>query len=356
MDVEKRLNLIKEVGEEIITEQELKKLLEEKKEFIAYDGFEPSGRMHIAQGIMRVVNINKMIKAGCKFKMLIADWHAWANNKFNGDLEKIRICGDYFKEVWKALGLSKKVEYIYASELVRDDKYWGIVMQVARNSSLKRIIRCGQIMGRSEKETLQASQIFYPCMQAADIFYLKVDIAQLGMDQRKVNVLARELAEKLGYKKPIAVHHHMLIGLGKPPQEKSGVERAISLKMSKSKPDTAIFMDDSKEEIERKITKAYCPEGITEENPILEYCKYIIFEKFKTMKIERPEKFGGNIEFKSYKELEEVYKKKELHPLDLKKAVAFYLNELIEPVRKYFKENKKARELLEKVRSFKVER
>ena len=45
-----------------------------------------------------------------------------------------------------------------------------------------------QIMGRSETEELSAAQIFYPCMQAADIFFLKADICQLGMDQRKVRV------------------------------------------------------------------------------------------------------------------------------------------------------------------------
>jgi tyrosyl-tRNA synthetase len=109
-------------------------------------------------------------------------------------------------------------------------------------------------------------------MQAADIFHLDVDITQLGMDQRKVNMLAREVAPKLGYKKPVVVSHHMLMGLGQPPQtDLMGADRAIELKMSKSKPDTAIFMTDSEEDIKRKIKKAYCPEGIITENPILEY-------------------------------------------------------------------------------------
>ena len=47
--------------------------------------------------------------------------------------------------------------------------------------------------------------------------------------------------------------------------------------MSKSKPDTAIFMDDTEEDVNRKIKKAYCPEKQIEENPILEYCKFIVF-------------------------------------------------------------------------------
>jgi tyrosyl-tRNA synthetase len=49
MDTEEKLSLIKQVGEEIITEEDLKMLLEEKKHPIAYDGFEPSGHLHLAQ-------------------------------------------------------------------------------------------------------------------------------------------------------------------------------------------------------------------------------------------------------------------------------------------------------------------
>jgi tyrosyl-tRNA synthetase len=357
MDIKARIELIKQVGEEIITEDDLKTLLESKKNPVAYDGFEPSGRIHIAQGIMRAINVNKMTKAGVKFRFLAADWHAWANNKLGGDLEKIQTCGDYLIEVWKACGMDmKNVEFVRSSDLVTKDTYWKTVLRIARESSLKRIVRCSQIMGRKEDEALSAAQIIYPCMQAADIFELKVDIAQLGMDQRKVNMLAREIGEKLGFWKPVAVHHHMLMGLGQPPAtDATGADRAIEMKMSKSKPDSAIFMDDSKEEIQRKIRKAYCPEGQIEDNPILEYCRYIIFEKFDELKIERPAKFGGNLIVKNYDDLAEMYSKKELFPLDLKNAVAEYVDKLIEPVRKHF-EKGKAKELLDKVKSLEITR
>ena len=357
MDIDSKIKLIKTFAEEIITEQDLKELLEKNKNPIAYDGFEPSGRIHIAQGIMRTININKMIKAGFKFKMWVADWHAWANNKLGGDLDKIQTCGKYLIEVWKAAGMDmNNVEFVWANDAMKDVNYWKIAMQVARNSTVNRIIRCSQIMGRSESETLQSSQIFYPCMQVADIFYLNVDVPQLGMDQRKVNVLARELAPKLGYKKPIPIHHHMLMGLGQPPKGEATVERAIAMKMSKSNPDSAIFMDDSEQEIKRKISKAYCPEKIINENPILEYCKYIIFEKFDKIKIKRDKKFGGDIEFNSYIELEKAFEKGELHPVDLKNMVADKINELINPVREHFSKNKKAKELQDKVRGFQVTR
>jgi len=357
MDITTKLGLIKQVGEEILTEKELKTLLETKEHPVAYDGFEPSGNIHIAQGIMRAVNVNKMLKAGIKFKMYAADWHGWANNKLGGDLKKIQACGDYLVEVWKTCGMDvDKVEFIRASDVVNSMEYWKKVMQIARNTTVKRITRCGQIMGREDSEVQQASQILYPCMQCADIFELKADITQLGMDQRKVNVLAREIGPKLNWWKPVVVSHHMLMGLGKPVSNNTSIERAIDLKMSKSKPDTAIFMTDPEEEIKRKINKAYCPEKIINENPLMEYVKYIIFEKFDTLKIERPTKFGGDLELNSYDKLAKVFEKGDLHPMDLKPAVADYINKLVEPVRKHFEKNNKAKELLEKVKSFKITR
>lgn len=50
-EIEAKLNTLMSIGEECITRDELAALLEKKPEFIAYDGFEPSGRMHIAQVI-----------------------------------------------------------------------------------------------------------------------------------------------------------------------------------------------------------------------------------------------------------------------------------------------------------------
>jgi len=364
LSLDERFNLIKQVGEEIITEEELKKLLSEKKQLMAYDGFEPSGKIHIAQAVLRAINVNKMTKAGVKFKMFVADWHGWANNKMGGDLEKIKTVGKYFIEVWKASGMDlENVEFIWASDLVKDDNYWKIVMQVARTATLKRIIRCGQIMGRKEEEVMQASQILYPCMQCADIFYLKADICQLGMDQRKVNVLAREIGESLGFWKPVIVSHHMLMGLLPPASvatdtegAKDATDKAIEMKMSKSKPDSAIFMTDTEEEIKRKMASAYCPAKQVHENPVLEYCKYILFEKFNELTVERPEKFGGNITFKSYNELEAAFSEGKLHPADLKSMAAKYVNMVVEPVRKHFETDKKASELKKLVESFKVTR
>ena len=357
MDLEERIGLIQQVGEEIVTLEELRSLLETKKHPVAYDGFEPSGRMHIAQGLMRTINVNKMVKADVRFKMWVADWFAWMNNKMDGDLEKIRTTGKYFIEIWKACGMkTDKIDFIWAKDVVTKESHWKTTIDIARHSTVSRIMRCSQIMGRKAGEDLSAAQIIYPCMQAADIFHLGCDIAQLGMDQRKVNMLAREVGPKLGFWKPVVVSHHMLLGLEKPTTASTDKDDImLDLKMSKSRPDSAIFMDDSEDEIKRKIAKAYCPEKQAELNPVLEYCKYLVFEQFKEMKIERPAKFGGNAEYDSYAGLEADFVAGKLHPMDLKNATAFYINRQLEPVRKHF-EKGSAKKLVEEVKSFTVTR
>ena len=388
MTTEERLHLIQQVGEEIITNEELTNLLSSGEKLIAYDGFEPSGQIHIAQGILRAINVNKMIKAGIKFRMWVADWHAMANNKMGGDLEKIKTVGKYFIEVWKASGMDlSHVEFMWASDMAKNPDYWKLVVQVGKSNALRRFIRTAEMMGRDESlENLTGAHIIYSCMQVADIFMLGAKITQLGMDQRKVNMLAREIGPQLGFWKPVVVSHHMLMGLQKPtidggmtkvenppstfhlqnqpsalnhPQSK--LQRTIAIKMSKSHPDSAIFMTDTTEDIKRKITKAWCPEGVVEENPVLEYCKYIIFESFERLGLQnvvmdRPGKFGGPVILNNYENLERLYREKKIHPVDLKQTVIVLLDKLLNPVRRHFEENSYAKELLSKVKSYQVTR
>lgn len=360
MNINEKLDLIKQVGEEITTTEELKKLLESPETPIAYDGFEPSGKIHIPQGLIRTMNINKMTKSGFKFKMLVADWHAWANHKLDGDLGKIKIAGQYFIEVWKACGLdTDNVEFVWASDLVKTPGYWETVMKIAIKTNLARVLRTTQIMGREASDTLSTSQIMYPLMQCADIFMLNAKATQLGMDQRKVNMLAREIGEELGYWKPVVISHHMLLGLLPPTEkttEESATDRTIRLKMSKSNPDSAIFMTDTADLVKDKIRKAWCPEGVTSENPILEYSKYLVFGKETSMLIKRPEKFGGDVEYKSFEELEKDYAEKKLFPLDLKNSLTEYIVKYLAPITQHFENDSNAKKLKEEVEKFTITR
>ena len=354
LTLDERVNLCLSIGEECIQPDELRRLLEKKPNPIAYDGFEPSGRMHIAQGVMKCLNVNKLTKSGVTFKFWIADWFAQMNNKMGGDIKKIQKVGMYMVEVWKAVGMDlTKVEFIWSSEEInsRASEYWPLVLDIARKNSLGRIIRCSQIMGRSESDELAASQIFYPVMQCADIFFLKADICQLGMDQRKVNMLAREYCDDIKRKnKPIILSHKMLAGL------KEGQE-----KMSKSDPNSAIFMEDSEKDVEAKIKKAFCPPGIVEKNPCLEYIKYVIFpwcEEFKLFR--KDDSSAESVDgyclqiYSAYESFEKDYVEEKIHPGDLKPSLSKHLNAILQPVRDHFENDENAKNLLKTIKGYKV--
>jgi len=349
-----KFELIKDFAEEIVTEKELKELFETNKKPIAYDGFEPSGVAPIHFGLLRATNLKNMLKAGVKFKLWLADYFGFINNKLDGDLDKIQDAGKYFIEVWKACGVdTKKVDILWASEKMDSLKYWDRVLRVAREVSFNRTKKSLTIAGRTGTDMISTAQLFYPSMQVADIFELDVDICQLGMDQRRANMLARDVADKLKWKKPIAVHHHILLGLQGVKKGRTDEETMMASKMSKSDPRTCIYMHDSFNELKKKINSAYCP--VEEEgNPVLEYCKHIIFKEVKKMKIERNKKFGGDVEFLNYEELRGSFIDGKLHPADLKNGVAKELDKLIKPVREHFERNKKAKRLYETVKSYKV--
>ncbi|NOZ81820.1 MAG: tyrosine--tRNA ligase [Candidatus Micrarchaeota archaeon] len=357
MDIERKVEIIKEIAEEILTEDELRELFETNDHPVAYDGFEPSGIAPIHFGLLRATNLKNMLKAGIRFKLYLADYFGFINNKLGGDLEKIRKAGEYFIEVWKACGIdTKKVEIIWAKDIMDGMEYWDRVLRIAKAISIARSMRAITIMGRLQGEKLSTAQLMYPSMQVADIFHMDIDICQLGMDQRRAHVLAREVAKKYKWKKPIAVHHHILLGLQGLRKGRNAEETMILSKMSKSVPETCIYMHETSESLRKKINSAFCPPKQVEGNPILEYAKYIIFRERGSMFIERPSKYGGDIEYGSYEELENDYKKGNLHPQDLKNAVTKELDELIRPVREYFEKNKKAKELYENVKNIHITR
>ena len=239
MDIDEKIGLIDDFAEEIITREDLKKIFETIKKPIAYDGFEPSGIAPIHFGLLRATNLRNMIKAGIHFKLYLADYFGFINNKLGGDLNAIQTAGKYFIEVWKSCGVDMdKVEIVWASKLMDSMSYWDRVLRIARETSFNRTKKALTIAGRKSTDTITTAQLFYPSMQVADIFHMDVDICQLGMDQRRANMLARDVAPKLKWKKPAVVHHHILLGLQGLQKKGSDEETLMASKMSKSNPKT----------------------------------------------------------------------------------------------------------------------
>jgi tyrosyl-tRNA synthetase len=370
MDLERKIELIsRPPTEEVLTPEELRELLETKEHPIAYGGWEPSGLVHLGMGLICSYKMKDFIEAGVKFKIYLSTWHAFLNNKLGGDMDLIRKAARHFLHTWEALGVPiRSVEVIRSEDEYKDIEYWNRVMLISKELTLSRARRTLEIAGRRNFEANHVSDLLYTPMQVADIFHFDVDICQLGMDQRKAHVVAREIGEKFSEKpvmglkfwKPVCVHHHLLQGLSKPPvwpiPKESEKEILSSVKMSKSKPETCIFVYDSPEDIKRKILNSFCPEKALEHNPVIEICKYVIFREHERFIIEREQKYGGSLELQSFDELARVYSSGKLHPMDLKNAVAEELIKILAPVREYFEKNREAREILEQLKGAKITR
>ncbi len=326
------IDKIKKNVVEIVKEEELNQIIG-KENLKGYIGFEPSGLVHLGTGLICGNKVKDLQESGIKMTILLADWHAMINDKFNGDMEKIRKSAELMKESFYSLGVPKDVNFIYADELVGRKEYWEKVIKVAKNTTLNRLRRAMDIMGRKESDLdIDTSKMIYPFMQVADIFELEVDIALGGMDQRHAHMLARDVAAKLGYKPPIAIHTPLLTGL------KGGNRMDISSKMSKSVAGSAIFITDTEEEIKNKIKSAYCPPNDIENNPIIDIYRFIIFPYYKN-KIVIKRKDQEDLEIFSLKELLDNYKNGNIHPMDLKENIAEILIEILKPIREYFEKH-----------------
>ncbi len=321
--------------QEVVQPDELEKMLSSGSA-TGYIGIEPSGLLTTAQAFQIARSIKLLHGAGVHMTVLLADWHAYINDKLGTDLPSIKRCGAYLQEAFTALGVDPGMtRYVFASEYAGDDNYWELVIRTLKASSLNRIKRALTIMGREEDESeLDSSKIIYPAMQVSDIYYLDVDIALGGMDQRKAHMLCRDVAGKVGkdVKRPVALHFALL------PSLTGGSVRddPVTAKMSKSRPESALLIHDTPEEIHSKLKRAFCPAGELEDNPITELARLIVMPNAGELVVKRPEKWGGDMHFKNYDDLAESFESGQLHPADLKTAVANALAELQRPVRERF--------------------
>ena len=331
LDITEKVDLIlRPPTEEVVTQDELIELFKTNSSPKHYIGLEISGFLHLGSLISTGFKINDFTKAGVKCKIFLADWHTLINDKLGGDWETISKVSKYYQDAFKLV--CPDAEIVLGSKLYEEKtEYWSELVKFTKHMSIARTMRTLTIMGRSEDDKkIDVAKLLYPAMQAVDIHSLDVDIAHAGMDQRKIHMLVREIFPKMGWKVPVSVHHKLLPGLSKPAETN---ESQILGKMSKSDPNSGIFIHNTDEEIKKKISKAWCEEANIQNNPLLEISKTVIFHEFSEMKVERPEKFGGNVSYSNYSQLETDFVEKKLHPGDLKQTVGNYLVKIISPIR-----------------------
>tara|TARA_Y100000310_G_scaffold331882_1_gene406330 strand:+ start:1502 stop:2521 length:1020 start_codon:yes stop_codon:yes gene_type:complete len=320
MDIKQKLGLVRRNTHEIVTEEQLEELLKKKKQPSVYLGWSITGRPHIGYYVP-VIKLADFLKAGFKVKLLLADLHGALDNTPWDVLEK--RYQHYAKTIplmFKSIGADiKNFEIVKGSDFQLKKEYFTDLLKLATFTSVNDAKRAGsEVVKFGDNPKL--SGLIYPLMQALDEEYLKVDIQYGGVDQRKILMFARENLPKVGYKPRVEVMTPLIPGL-------------TSKKMSASDPKSKVDLLDGKKSVEKKIRGAYCEEGVVEENGVLAFLKNVVMvvkqDKGEKFVIERPEKFGGNVEFSTYDEIEKAFAAKKLHPLDLKNGLATEINKLL---------------------------
>ena len=325
MDLNQKFELVKRNTQEILTENELKELLKNKK-ITSYYGTAPTGPFHIAY----LVPLSKLFdfdKAGIKNKILIANIHAALDDLKTG-WDRIDLVGSYYKKcIELAFPWDKKPGFVYGSSFELKDKYVLDILKLSTITTVARSTRAASEVTRMKNP--KVSELIYPLMQALDEEYLDVDIQLGGIDQRHILAYAREFLPSIGYKQRVEIMTPLIASLKGP-----------GTKMSASIKESHIKIYDNEEDIKSKIKNAYCPEGVIAENPVLQLAKFIVFPVNKKIKITRDKKYGGDVLFKEYADLEKDFASKKLHPADLKMAVSSEVINIFSKARKYFEKNR----------------
>lgn len=325
MDLQTRLNLVKRNTQEIVTEKELSTLLKTKKQPVVHFGTAITGKPHIAYYVW-VLKLADFMRAGFKVKLLLADLHGALDNCPWEVLEKrYNYYAEIIKLMFKSVGADvKNLEMVKGSEFQLKKDYMLDTLKLTTLTSIHDAKKAGsEVVKLGDNPKL--SGLIYPLMQALDEQYLQADVQYGGGDQRKIFMYAREYLPKLNYNPRVEVMTPLIPGL-------------TGAKMSASDPKSKIDLLDDEKTVQDKIKGAQCEAGKVEGNGILAFLKNVIMvlkeDRGEKLTVERPAKFGGPVEYKTYLELEKDFVNNKLHPLDLKISLAQEINTLLEQFRK----------------------
>ena len=316
-----------------------------------YVGIEPSGKAHIGWKVLSL-QMRKMLDANANVIIFLADWHAWVNDKFKGDLESIQTTARYMEDTFRALlhhppegDGPGQLQFVWASNIMDSMDYWARVLRCSKGATLAMVRKTFTIMGRDEASSdHDLSRFYYPAMQAADIFEMNIDVAIGGMDQRKAHMYMRDVASKYGWKKATCFHTHIISSL-----KSTGVRmESFDHKMSKSEPNAALILHDTPEQIRKKMRKAYLDPS-DENSPVYELVEHVVLPEFGVVEVRPDPKFGTPSDWTNLADFKQAVMSGELHPLDAKFGVADGLAKGLESVAEYFTKHP---ELLNKVTSF----
>ena len=313
-----------------------------------YVGFEPSGKAHIGWKVLSL-QLKRMLEADANVLIFLADWHAWVNDKFGGNMEDIQKTAVYMEETFRALldypeegDGPGQLRFYWASQLMDSGDYWARVLRCSKGATLPMVRKTFTIMGRDEASSdHDLSKFYYPAMQAADIFELNIDVAIGGMDQRKAHMFMRDMASKWNWKKATCLHTPILSSL-----KASGVRMdSFDHKMSKSDPNGALLLHDTLEKVQKKMKKAYLdPED--EQSPVYELAEHVVLPEFGHIQVTPNPKFGEPSTWKDLASFKSAVKDGTLHPFDAKMGVAAGVAAGLSSIAEHFEANPEAYETM----------
>ncbi len=206
-------------------------------------GFMPSGTPHL--GTAMVFEELKFFQSiGAHVKVVIADAEAYAVRR--EDRETTIRWGLEFIKHAIAWGVDPEKAEFYFQTAMRDS-YYRLIQMFSRKVTLAEM---EAIYG-----DLSPAKVVSALTQVADILHLQLDefggyryvLVPVGVDQDPHIRLARDVADRfegeLGLKRPSSTYHKLLRGLD-------------GNKMSKSRPEFAIFLDDDEDVVKKKIAMA----------------------------------------------------------------------------------------------------
>ena len=313
-----------------------------------YVGFEPSGKAHIGWKVLSL-QLKRMLEADANVLIFLADWHAWVNDKFGGNMEDIQKTAVYMEETFRALldypeegDGPGQLRFYWASQLMDSGDYWARVLRCSKGATLPMVRKTFTIMGRDEASSdHDLSKFYYPAMQAADIFELNIDVAIGGMDQRKAHMFMRDMASKWNWKKATCLHTPILSSL-----KASGVRMdSFDHKMSKSDPNGALLLHDTLEKVQKKMKKAYLdPED--EQSPVYELAEHVVLPEFGHIQVTPNPKFGEPSTWNDLASFRAAVMDGTLHPFDAKMGVAAGVAAGLSSIAEHFEANPEAYETM----------
>ena len=315
-----------------------------------YVGFEPSGTAHIGWKVL-ALRLRRLLDAQANVMVFLADWHAWVNDKFSGDMAAIQTTARYMEDTFRALlGHPEEGEgagqlrFVWASTVMSDGDYWARVLRCSKGMTLAQVRKTFSIMGRDEASSdNDLSKFYYPAMQAADIGHMHIDLAIGGMDQRKAHMYMRDVSQRWGWRKAPCLHTPIISGLN----ATGGRMETFDHKMSKSDPRGAILLHDDQAVMRKKMRKAYL-DPADEHSPVYELAEHIVLPEQGVIHVTPNPKFGEPSAWDDLDAFRAAVADGTLHPLDAKWGVADGLAAGLSSVASHFEAEP---DLLEAVRT-----